>query len=578
MKKYVIPLLSSAILLCFVSCTVEATPVPTIMPTATMVATDTPIATPTEAPTPRPTTAPVCVSLTDAPEQSGELFWWNDTVFYEIFVRSFYDSDGDGIGDFNGITQKLDYLNDGDPNTDTDLGVTGIWLMPINMSPSYHGYDVSDYFQVNPEYGTMEDFQNFLDEAHQRGIRVIVDLVLNHTSTKHPWFQDASTNPGSLYQDYYIFADSPGGYQSPWGTDVWHKADTGFYYGIFWVGMPDLNYTNPAVVAEMQEVVRYWLEDIGVDGFRLDAIKHIIEDGDIQENTPETHTFWEGFYDHYTSINPDAFTVGEAWTSTGEVVKYIGDEVNIAFEFDTAGSMINTARTGNNRFIHAAHDLVLNSYPNHQYGTFLTNHDQTRVITELQGDMEKAKVAASLLLTGPGVPFLYYGEEIGQRGSKPDENLRTPMQWSAEANAGFTSADLSWRRPQRDYEEVNVAAQMDDPESLIQHYQALIHARVEHPVLRQGKMLQLPTENPNIYAFLRFTNDQTFLVLINLKKAPTSDYRFCLQDMNLQEGTAHEILNGAEINNPVLNATGGFDNYRPLDELPPNSIHIIELK
>ncbi len=379
-------------------------------------------------------------------------------------MRSFYDSDSDGIGDFNGITQKLDYLNDGDPTTHTDLGISGIWLMPINVSPSYHGYDVSDYFEVNPEYGSMDDFQNLLEEAHKREIRVIVDLVLNHTSTKHPWFVDASTEVDSPYRDHYIFADSPGGYKSPWGGDVWHKADTGFYYGIFWSGMPDLNYANPKVVEEMQEVVRFWLEDIGVDGFRLDAIKHIVEDGEIQENTPATHTFWEGFYDHYTSINPDAFTVGEAWTSTGEVVKYIGDEVSIAFEFDTAGAMVEAARSERSSQITQAHELTIKSYPSHQYGTFLTNHDQPRVMTQLRGDFGKAKSAASLLLTGPGVPFVYYGEEIGQSGGKPDENIRTPMQWSAEPNAGFTMAEQPWREPQRDFADFNVAGQTDDPE------------------------------------------------------------------------------------------------------------------
>ena len=168
-------------------------------------------------------------------------------------------------------------------------------------------------------------------------------------------------------------------------------ADTGFYYGIFWVGMPDLNYNNPEVTAEMQEVIRFWLEDVGVDGFRLDAIKHLIEDGSIQENTPATHDWWEGFYDYYTSINPEAFTVGEAWTSTNEVVKYIGDEMNIAFEFDTSEAILNSARSETNRYIQQAHELVLESYPPHQYATFLTNHDQGRVMSELRSKAGQAK-------------------------------------------------------------------------------------------------------------------------------------------------------------------------------------------
>ncbi len=533
---------------------------------------------PTSTPTPRPTMTPQCVSWSDVSIDEEYLRWWNDAVFYEIFVRSFYDSDGDGIGDFNGIRQKLDYLNDGDPSTSQDLGVSGIWLMPINPSPSYHGYDVTDYFAVNPEYGTMEDFKNLLEEAHQRGIKVIIDLVLNHTSKEHPWFLEASQNPGSPYRDYYVWADKPPGFKSPWGSDVWHRTDNGYYYGIFWAGMPDLNYTNPQVTAEMQEVIRYWLEDVGVDGFRLDAIKHLIEEGEVQENTASTHAWWEGFYDYYTSINPEAFTVGEAWTSTSEVVKYIGDEVNIAFEFDTAQAMIDSARSETNRYIQQAHQQVLASYPPLQFATFLSNHDQTRVMSELRNKVGQAKTAASLLLTGPGVPFLYYGEEIGQTGRKPDENLRTPMQWTAEKNAGFTTADLPWRRPQENYEEKNVAAQNADPDSLLQHYRALIHARNQHPALRRGDFLELPTSDRRIYTFLRTTADQTILVIMNLSKSAIQDYRLCLSTGPLSRGTAKEILQNAVVTRPALNGQGGFDSYQPLDELAPYTTYLIELE
>jgi glycosidase len=328
----------------------------------------------------------------------------------------------------------------------------------------------------------------------------------------------------------------------------------------------------------MQEVVRFWLEDVGVDGFRLDAIKHIVEDGEIQENTPETHSFLEGFYDHYTSINPDTFTVGEAWTSTGEVVKYIGDEVSIAFEFDTAGAMVESSRSNRSTQITQAHELVLESYPAHQYGTFLTNHDQPRVMTQLQGDDGKAKSAASLLLTGPGVPFLYYGEEVGQRGSKPDENIRTPMQWSAESNAGFTTAELPWRSPQRDYAKYNVADQTDDPNSLLSHYRSLIQIRNKYPAFQTGGMLQLPTASRGIYAFLRYTDDETFMVLVNLTKNPISDYRFCLSDGQLVDNSPVEILQSADVNHPTRNATGGFDDYQPIDELEAYTTYIIRLK
>ena len=234
--------------------------------------------------------------VTDIPEGIDNILWWEDDVFYEIFVRSFNDSDGDGIGDFNGIIEKLDYLNDGDPGTNTDLGVSGLWLMPIHPSTSYHGYDVIDYYAVNPEYGTMEDFNRLLDEAHKRGIRVIIDLVLNHTSVDHPWFR-AAQDPMSEYRDWYVWSDT-----EPSGSG-WHASDHGYYFGIFWEGMPDLNYEHPPVTEQMHDVARYWLQDIGVDGFRLDAAKHLIEDGMIQTHTDATHEWYKDFRHVYKDLN-----------------------------------------------------------------------------------------------------------------------------------------------------------------------------------------------------------------------------------------------------------------------------------
>lgn len=215
---------------------------------------------------------PVTQAQTDLP-------WWNNRVFYEVFVRSFYDSDGDGIGDLQGVIQKLDYLQ--------ELGVTGLWLMPVAQSPSYHGYDVMDYYAIEQDYGTNEDFLALMEAAHERDMVVIVDLVMNHTSNQHPWFI-ASAEGDPDYADFYIWEEQPGRYTSPWGSNVWHPRDGRYYYGLFWEGMPDLNYENPAVTAEMQKVIDFWLEEMGVDGFRLDAIRHLIEDGSVQENTPET--------------------------------------------------------------------------------------------------------------------------------------------------------------------------------------------------------------------------------------------------------------------------------------------------
>ncbi|MBV7334199.1 alpha-amylase [Chloroflexi bacterium TSY] len=393
--------------------------------------------------------------------------WWNDTVFYEIFVRSFQDSDGDGIGDLRGLISRLDYLNDGDPNTKTDLGITGIWLMPIMESPSYHGYDVADYYKIDPDYGSNEDFRLLIEEAHRRGIRVIVDLVLNHTSTRHPWFQ-AATDLESENRDWYIWVEENPLYLGPWRQKVWHRSFGHYYYGLFWGGMPDLNYENPAVTAQMYDVTRFWLEEMGVDGFRLDAIKHLIEDGQIQENTEATHAWLEDFYRYYKTIKPNALTVGEAWTSTAQVLDYTGDEVDIAFQFDLAEKILNASEYGARSLIQKELDGIVESYPSGQYATFITNHDQNRIMSQLNQNVGVAKVAASILLTAPGVPFLYYGEEIGMTGTKPDENIRLPMQWIAPSNSGDDKTDrgvgFTTGRPWR-----NLARNANERNSVIGH-------------------------------------------------------------------------------------------------------------
>src|SRR5574342_674378 len=294
------------------------------------------------APTPTVTLAPTLESTAAPSPNEGreEFHWWNDTVFYEIFVRSFYDSDGDGIGDFNGITAKLDYLNDGDPNTTTDLGVTGLWLMPIHPSPSYHGYDVTDYYAVNPQYGTMDDFKRLLAEAHKRGIRVIIDFVLNHTSDQHPWFA-ASRDPNSPYRDWYVWSKT-----DP-GTGGWRVAYSGFYYGSFGDTMPDLNYRNPAVAKQMEDVVRFWLKDVGVDGFRLDAAKYLIEEGTVIQNSDSTHSWYRQFRSFYRNLDPQAMTVGEVWDISPTAASYAeGDQLDLTFDFSLAAAFLTSARAG----------------------------------------------------------------------------------------------------------------------------------------------------------------------------------------------------------------------------------------
>jgi len=528
---------------------------------------------PTKLPVLEPTEIPTSPKPTEVPPVTEP--WWNDTVFYELFVRSFYDSDGDGTGDINGLIKRLDYLNDGDPATTDDLGITGLWLMPIMESPSYHGYDVVDYYQVDQEYGDNEVFREFINEAHTRGIRVIVDLVLNHTSRQHPWFQEAN-HPDSLQRDWYIWVDQSLDYSGPWGQRVWHRGRGGFYYALFWDGMPDLNLENPEVTAQMYDATRFWLEEMGVDGFRLDAVKHLIEDGAIQENTPETHEWLGGFYTFYKGVAPDAFTVGEAWTSTSEVLEYTGDEVDMAFQFDLAQDILGSVTTGLGSLYVEEMASIISTYPPGQYGTFITNHDQNRVLSQLNGDINAAKVAGSILLTSPGVPFIYYGEEIGMLGVKPDEDIRRPMQWSAEnQGAGFTDG-RPWRPPYKDYETRNVAEQKDDPDSLLNHYRSLINLRNNHEALRIGDWALVETGSDQLIAFMRSAETESLLVLINPDRNTVQDYELSLQTGPLQSGSEIQLLFGSgSLTPPIINDEGGFIGYAPFEFLPPQSTFIL---
>lgn len=534
------------------------TPVP---PTATAVP-----------PTPMPTPDPLYTGTNGNP-------WWNDTVFYEIFVRSFYDSDGDGIGDLNGVIEKLDYLNDGDPATSDDLGITGIWLMPIAVSPSYHGYDVVDYFQVDPDYGTNEDFLRLMDEAHARGIRVIVDLVMNHTSNTHPWFIE-SQDPNSDKRDWYIWAEENPGYRGPDGQMVWHNNPSGYYYGVFWSGMPDLNFANPDVTAAMFEAAQFWLEEMNVDGFRLDAIKHMLEEGQGQENTRSTHDWLQSFYTFYKGVDPNALTVGEAWTGTQQVVDYTGDEVDIAFQFDLALDILNSAGAGLAPIFVKTQQVVYDAFPPNQYATFITNHDQNRIMSQLDGNEAEARVAAALLLTGTGVPFIYYGEEIGMTGTKPDEDIRRPLAWTSQApNVGFTTG-TPWRLPANDFSQGNIARQTADPASLLSHYRTLIHLRNDHEALRVGDWMLVEANSGRLYTFLRYTENEAVLVIINLNRngVMADDYSLELAAGPLSGPvTATSLLGNSVQGDPEVNEAGGFTGYVPLAEIPPQSVHIIQL-
>lgn len=466
------------------------------------------------------------------------LKWWNDAVFYEVFVRSFKDSNGDGKGDINGLIEKLDYLNDGDSTTHTDLGITGIWLMPIQESPSYHGYDVTDYRKVESDYGTNNDFKRFMEEAHKRGIKVIIDYVMNHSSSQHQWFKDAQSTTSDK-RDWYIWNDVKPTIKGPWGQTVWHTKSNSNYYGIFWSEMPDLNYNNADVKAEMFDNAKFWLEDMNVDGFRLDAIKYIFEDDTKLEDTQSTIDFWKEFKTYYKAINTNALTVGEAWTTTDKIAPYMdGNGLDFCFEFDLATEILNTAKTGSTTALKTQIDKVIATYPAHQFGTFLTNHDMDRVMNNL-GNTERAKVAASLLLTLPGVPFIYYGEEIGMTGRKPDENIRKPLPWNGTPYAGFTSG-TPWQSLNSDFQTKNIAAQQLDASSLWNNYRNLIALRNNQAALRKGTYGGVTSSTSAVIAFLRQFEEDNILVVSNAGNSNVTNVQ--LSDIKLNAAAGNYVL------------------------------------
>ncbi|WP_345247841.1 alpha-amylase family glycosyl hydrolase [Nibrella saemangeumensis] len=446
-------------------------------------------------------------------------------VHYEIFVRAFCDSNGDGIGDLNGVTSKLDYLK--------DLGVSAIWLMPVNPSPTYHKYDVTDYYGIDPEYGTLDDFKRLLAEAHKRDIKVIIDFVINHSSRQHPWFQEAIKGKDNPYHDWYVWmsqkeidslniatrettADS--GERNPWhrvsGAPFSEK-----YYALFWSGMPDLNYDNPKVRQEIYKAGKFWLQEVGVDGFRLDAARHIYPDWE----EPKNHQFWEEFGREMEAAKPGVYTVGEVWTRAEHIAPYFrGLKANFNFDLSLALQEIVAKERDTAEVVTMLvnnHTIFRQVNPRFIDATMLTNHDQNRIGSVLKGNVNHLKVAASLLLTLSGNPYIYYGEEIGMLGMKPDEYIREPFLWDTKEKDLQRSR---WRRPRysADSSVVPLASQQQDPNSLFTHYRKLIRFRNSHPVLNDNlSVLEASSiQQKGIIAFTRRSGNRSVLVVHNLSK------------------------------------------------------------
>jgi len=440
---------------------------------------------------------------------------WPQGVAYEVFVLAYADSNGDGKGDLPGLTSKLDYIQ--------SLGVKAIWLMPVMPSPSYHKYDVTDYKNIHPDYGSLNDFSTFVNEAQKRNMAVLVDLVMNHTSKLHPWFVEASKN-NPRYRDYYVWAnkDSIQNQLNKKSTSFdsdnitqWHavRNDTlaEHYYGFFSSHMPDLNMDNEQVRAEWIDIATFWLQEMNVDGFRLDAARHIYPDDRSEAN----HNFWTWFKNEVTKIKPTAYLVGEVWAPTEEVAPYLKG-LDAAFNFDLARSIVQVIQLGKDtaQFVRS-HQQRLNAYrnvnPHFSDATILSNHDQNRIISQLNSSVEKAKLAASMLLTLPGTPYIYYGEEIGMAGTKPDENIREPFLWGDASQTSWKALDVN--TPDR---VKSVSGQTADPNSVLNHYKSLIQFRNGSEALTRGELELADLSIAELISFQRVAGDEKLLIIHNL--------------------------------------------------------------
>jgi glycosidase len=400
--------------------------------------------------------------------------------------------------------------------------------MPIMNSPTYHKYDVVDYKSIHPDYGTVEDFKKFVDEAHKRNIRVLVDLILNHTGSDHPWFQEALKDKTSKYHDYYVWAkkdsirDQIARKQISFDSDnltQWHavNGDTlgDHYYGFFWSGMPDLNFDNADVKAEFVDIGKFWLTDMKVDGFRLDAAKHIFP----TDRAADNHEFWVWFRDEMKQIKPDVYLVGEVWSKAEDVAPYLKG-LPALFNFDLGYSITSAVDAGRDTIgLVTQYKKIMDFYngttSDYIDATFLKNHDQNRIMSELHDDEAKARMAASILMTLPGTPYVYYGEEIGMKGLKPDEFIREPFLWD---KTGKDKSQTTWEEPRysNDKTVVPYAIQKADPNSMYNFYKDWIEYRNDSQALTYGSLELSPIALTEIVSFIRTKGDDTSFVIHNI--------------------------------------------------------------
>ncbi len=493
---------------------------------------------------------------------SQDALWYKDAIIYQVHVRAFYDSTGDGVGDFRGLAQKLDYLQ--------ELGINALWLMPFFPSPLRDdGYDISDYRSVHPSYGALDDFKIFLEAAHQRGIRVIIEMVLNHTSNQHPWFQESRSSLNNPKRDWYVWSETDTRYR---GTRIifldtelsnwaWDPVSKQYYWHRFFSHQPDLNYDNPAVREEMWNVMKFWLE-MGVDAFRLDAVPYLVErEGTNCENLPETHAIMKDFRTRLDREFPGRMFLAEANQWPADLRPYFGDgdEFHMAFNFPLMPRMFMGLKLEDRKPI----TEILQQTPaipeNCQWCLFLRNHDELtlemvtdierdymydeyareksmrlnlgirrRLAPLLDNDRRRMELMNGILMSLPGTPIIYYGDEIGMGDNVNlgDRNgVRTPMQWDGGWNGGFSAADPEalysplMLNPVYGYQAVNVQSQKRFEHSLLSWMKRIIRARKSLPVFGRGTIEFLYPANHRVLAYVRQFGKDTILVVNNLSNS-----------------------------------------------------------
>jgi len=515
--------------------------------------------------------------------------WYQNSIFYEVHTRAFSDSNQDGIGDLNGLTQKLDYLK--------SLGVDCIWLLPIYPSPlKDDGYDISDFYNVHPDLGTLEDFKKLVEETHRRGMRIIADLVVNHTSDQCRWFQEAQSNPESPYYQYYVWNDSTEKYRdariifidtetSNW---TWSEKAGKYYWHRFYACQPDLNYDNPAVREELKSIMRFWL-DMGIDGFRADAVPYLFErEGTNCENLPETHAFLKELRRLMDAEYPGRILLAEANQWPRDLRAYFGDgdEFHMAFRFPLMPRMFMAIAKGDSTAIVDNLDQSPDIPANCQWCTFLRNHDELtvemvtgeerqflwdfyapeprmrlnlgirrRLAPLLNGDIDKIEMLYAILFSLPGAPIIYYGDEIGMGDNiwlNDRDGVRTPMQWSAKANGGFSeklTGNLYLPAIQEGrfgYPLVNVEAQIDDPNSLFNRLRRLIAVRKSHPAFSRQEIEILYRDRPEIFA-VQFNESGGKIICIHNLSAQAQDITLPELRCNLLTQSTNQTKDGIDL-------------------------------